>query len=548
MAEIDINTVLNDAQRDVIRECKRRNMRSGGLSLPLGFGKTRTSICLGLHLSKKPMLVIVSKTLLAGWIDEISKTFGPGFPYEIMHRSYLKDNYETWTPKDETRLVLTTAEVLIDAFTTHQIEDVMVRPTRPNAFGPIILEYVLSTVPYLPADAFKGTGYIYTVKWGTVIIDEIQRYTEVTTEKCRAVAAICADYRWGLSGTMFDEPKLSRFLGFMIMLHIEKTPRTIPDMRIYLRVFSGLNAFVIKRDSNPVFVPPEYYEEIVSHNLDHYEGVVFKSLKTVLLELSRRANEARFMHDVVGQRLYSAYCLAMITFLRQALICPMIPVASMFCDMGDFQARSELSEMAIAQFNKAGIDGYLEDERNTLSSRFRAVLEKVHKHSTERCIVFSSFRSVTDMLMYHIKETGRDAITISAGFTIEQRRRVIVDFENSANSVMVIPYDIGAEGLNLQCASVVMLVDLWWNSAKSEQAIGRVFRPGQKAPKVCVYIFVSNTYVEKEIIKKNHVKANILSQLKTGSSSLSIPKINMQSLCKLISLEETKAAMSDYRQ
>jgi SNF2 family DNA or RNA helicase len=93
-----------------------------------------------------------------------------------------------------------------------------------------------------------------------------------------------------------------------------------------------------------------------------------------------------------------------------------------------------------------------------------------------------------------------------------------------------------------------MLVDLWWNSAKSEQAIGRVFRPGQKAPKVCVYIFVSNTYVEKEIIKKNHVKANILSQLKTGSSSLSIPKINMQSLCKLISLEETKAAMSDYRQ
>ena len=548
MAEIDINTVLNDAQRDVIRECERRKMKSGGLSLPLGFGKTRTSICLGLHLSKNPMLVIVSKTLLAGWIDEIAKTFGPDFPYEIMHRSYLKDNYDTWKPKDETRLVLTTAEVLIDAFAAHGIDDFMIRPTRPNAFGPIILEYVLSTVPYLRADAFTGTSYIYSVKWGTVIVDEIQRYTEVTTEKCRAVAALCAEYRWGLSGTMFDEPKLSRFLGFMIMLHIEKTPRTIPDMRIYLREFSGLNAFVIKRDTNPVFVPPKYHEEIVSHNLDHYEGVVFKSLKTVFVELSRRANEARFMNDVVGQRRYSAYCLAMITFLRQALICPMIPVASMFCDMGDFQARSELSEMAIAQFNKAGIDGYLEDERNTLSSRFRAVLEKVRKHSTERYIVFSSFRSVTDMLMYHIKETGRDAITISAGFTIEKRRQVIVDFENSANAVMVIPYDIGAEGLNLQCASVVMLVDLWWNSAKSEQAIGRVFRPGQKAPKVCVYIFVSNTYVEKEIIKKNHVKANILSQLKTGSSSLTIPKINMQSLCKLISLEETKAAMSDYRQ
>lgn len=548
MTEIDINTVLNDAQINVIREQEKRNMKCGGLSLPLGFGKTRTSVCLGLKLSKDPILVIVSKTLLAGWVDELLKAFGPDFPYEIMHRSYLKEGYDTWKPKDTTRLVLVTSEVIMGACKDYNIEAMMINHIEPDRFGPIVVEYVLPTTPYLDGSEINGPGIIYRIKWGTLIVDEIQRYTEVKTTKCRSVAGICADFRWGLSGTMFDEPKVSRFLGFMIMLHIPNTPRTLPDMRDFLQNFTGLNNLVIKRKSNPVFVPPEYYEEIVSHPLNPVEGRIFTGLRTVFKELERRTGEARTLGDVVGNRLYSAYMLALITYLRQALICPLIPITSMFCDMGDFQSRSELSELAMKEFNKAGIDGYLDDERNLMSSRFAAVLEKIRKHPDERCIVFSSFRSATDLLLHHINESGRHAVTITAASSIEKRRGIIADFEKSKNSVMVMPYDIGAEGLNLQCASVVMLVDLWWNSAKTEQAIGRVFRPGQKAAKICVYIFVSDTNIEREIIRKNQVKANILAQLNTGTAKIAIPKIDMKQLCRLITINENTHAMQDYRQ
>ena len=162
--------------------------------------------------------------------------------------------------------------------------------------------------------------------------------------------------------------------------------------------------------------------------------------------------------------------------------------------------------------------------------------------------MFSSFRTVVDLLIYFIREQqGRNVMTISATMSINTRQKTIAQFEKSDCGVLVIPYDIGAEGLNLQCASVVMLVDLWWNSAKTNQAIGRIYRPGQKALKVHVYLFVSDTFIEQKIIEKNTVKQAILSQLQTGSADLKIPKIDMKLIMEMIELEENNVAITRHR-
>ena len=490
-------------------------------------------------------LVVVSKTLLAGWIDEIEKAFGKDFPYEILHRSYLKRGYDTWEPKKSTRLVLTTPDVLIDAYKAYGIDGMFLNHRVPVAFGPVILDYKPSPTPFIRTAV--GPGYVYKIVWGNIIIDEIQRHTEITTAKCQAIGAVCSTYRWGLSGTMFDEPKQSRILGFIVMLHL-KGPRCLPDMAEFLKTFGGLNKYLIKRDTNTEFDPPEYVEEIVSHPLEPIEALIFTEMKTIVKTISKHVKASKARGDSVGTRLYSAYMLALITYLRQSLICPLIPITSMHCDMGDFQARSELSAIVMDHFKTIQVDAYLEDEKSIVSSRFKAVLSKLGNHCDTKCVVFSSFRSVTDLLMYCIEQTGRPTLTISAGMSIAARRKVIADFEASENTVLVIPYDIGAEGLNLQCASVVFLVDLWWNSAKTDQAIGRVFRPGQKAAKINVYIFVSDTYIEQEIIKKNAIKETMLTQLQNGATDLKIPKIDMAQIMNLIGVDENDVAITSFRQ
>ena len=80
--------LLKPSQKEVIDEVFARQMKNGGLSLPLGMGKTRTGTILGLTFNKGMVLVVVSKTLLASWLDEIQKAFGDTLPFEVIHRSY----------------------------------------------------------------------------------------------------------------------------------------------------------------------------------------------------------------------------------------------------------------------------------------------------------------------------------------------------------------------------------------------------------------------------------------------------------------------------
>lgn len=534
---------LNESQKQIIYECKRRKLTNCGLSLPLGYGKTRIGICLGLEMSQQPILVVVSKTLLVGWINEIENAFGKEFPYEILHKDFCKD-FENWKIKKETRLVIVTCDTIVSAYKNFHIENLILNYIQPNEFAPVVLEYIYPKTPLFDGD-IPNIGALYSIHWGTMIVDEIQKYTEITTKKCRALISIASHHRFAMSGTMFDEPKITRFFGFSSILHLA-VPQTLPDFTTFVRSehFYGFDQFTIKRASNPDFVKPKYTEQIVSHSLDESEVKVFSITKNLLKSLRKKVNDSKRKGDIVGQRLYGAYMLATITYLRQALICPLIPISSIYCDMGDFKAKSELSKIAMDHFTENNLTAYLDSEENIISSRFKAVCSKIKMHQTEKCIIFSAFRSVVDLLMSIITE--RQLFTISSSMSINTRKDIISAFEKSDNAILLLTYDIGAEGLNLQCASVVMLVDLWWNSAKMDQAIGRVYRPGQKS-EVNVYIFVSNTFIESKLIEKNTIKNIIINESQTGKINTVLPKITIDRIMEMVDIDDNIQAMETWR-
>jgi SNF2 family DNA or RNA helicase len=538
---------LKQNQKDVIEEAIDRKMKGGGLSLPLGFGKTRTSICLGLTHNAGTILVVTSKTLGVTWLSEIPKAFGPDFSFEYLHSSQVK-NIGLWEPKPETKLVLTTPEVLVAAYKEYNLSMLFLNHIIPEVFGPTILEYRTPKSPML-LQHHTGPGYLYSNQWGCLIVDEIQNHNNIMSEKCRAISCISASYRWGLSATMFDEPKPERFLGYFTMLDI-KGPRTRPDMIAHMSSeFKGFQTVIIHRDDNREFVArPKYTEQIVTHELTATELKIFKESREILNLLNKELQIMKENEDIDGMRLFSAYLLAMITYIRQFLVCPIIPITSIYCDIADFTERSKLSVMIAEKFNTLNITEWLNDTDSVMSSRFKSVLGKVSNHPNERIIIFSCFRTTLTLLQNLTDEIGeRKTFTITASSSIKAREKIIKSFEAFPNGILFLPYSLGAEGLNLQCASVVMLMDLWWNSAKIQQAIGRVFRPGQASLEIFIYIFVSNTGMETEIIKKNIIKKEILDELHVGTTDKKIPRMTLQQIVSVINSNVNREMLEKFR-
>lgn len=579
---------LNKSQQEVIQEIYSRGMVSGGLALPLGFGKTRVGLVLGLSYNQGKILAVVSKTLLASWIDELEKLSGKDFvdemdlyeelnnqvKFEVCHSSFMtKKDFASWKPKPETQIVLTTPEVLAEAYESFSLSKKLLEYVTGDVFGPTNLRYhPAGRLPF--TSQAHGIGFLFSYTWGCVLIDEIQRHTNIETDKCRAIACLSSHHKWGMSGTMFDEPKITRFLGFFVMLGLPG-PRQITEARSFIaKKFAGFRQFTVFRKDNAEFVDrPEYNEVIVKHKLSEKEKEIFLSFREVVNDINEKMKRASSLEDFFQKRQLSAHILAMITYVRQALVCPIIPLRSLFkksllplVDVVDVDEVIEVAPMAEDEvievpmiedesvFSKAmkkalqgkRLEMFEEDSRYTISTRFQAVMDKLQNHNKERCIVFSAFRSTLDCLMPFVK--GREILTIIFKMTVEQRRDVLQRFSTSNNAILFITYDIGAEGLNLQCASVVMLMDLWWNSAKLQQSIGRIYRPGQLAPKIFVYMFISDTGMEEKILEKNNIKAAILSQLQVGSvGKFVVPKMSIEDVIAIINLDENESMMKSLR-
>ena len=88
-------------------------------------------------------------------------------------------------------------------------------------------------------------------------------------------------------------------------------------------------------------------------------------------------------------------------------------------------------------------------------------------------------------------------------------------FNAGEKSLFLISLKAGGTGLNLTGASVVILVDLWWNPAVEDQATGRAHRIGQKHA-VDVYRLITKGTIEEQIVKLQAKKRDLVDQVLGG--------------------------------
>ena len=538
---------LNDFQKNVLKECMIKG--SGGLSLALGSGKTITSIVLGLRLTvnTKPILVVVSKTLVESWVFEINKFFGDSLKYVILHNTYGKVSDFELT--DDIKLIITTPELISKYYKDDNISDKFIRKEIVNAgrFNQHTIN--IYNKPESPFSSIKTGGTIlFSIKWGCLIVDEVQKYTRITTQRSQGLAAICAQHRWVLSGTMFSEPTTERILGYHLIIDHPTFPRTMPAAEQYIKspYFGGFNTTIVHRDKNPAFKEPKINQVIVSHKLSPEEEKIYMSMKNTLKIINNKVKEYSVLQDTANKRKFSSYLLAMICYLRQCTVCSILPIANVAMDMTDFQNKSRLSKILIDEINKLGLADWLNNTESAKSSRFKSALEVIDKHPEENLIVFTCFRTCLDLFESFLPK-DRKILTISSEMSTTKRSQVIEEFstpsETEKGHILLLTYELGCEGLNLQTANTVLLLDFYWNDAQTQQAIARVLRYGQKADTVNIYMFTSNTAIESAMFEKHDLKLMILEELSTGSAKTKLKTMKVEDIIKIIQTEDNLMAL-----
>ncbi|KAK7985105.1 hypothetical protein PG988_002727 [Apiospora saccharicola] len=128
----------------------------------------------------------------------------------------------------------------------------------------------------------------------------------------------------------------------------------------------------------------------------------------------------------------------------------------------------------------------------------------------EKTIVFSQWTLLLDLMEVPLKEDGLRFRRYDGGMSAKQRDEAIQEFtDNPRMKVMLTSLKAGNAGLNLVCASRVIIMDPFWNPFIEKQAVDRTYRIGQRNPVTVHRILVKGT-VEDRIMELQEEKRNIV--------------------------------------
>jgi DNA repair protein RAD16 len=167
------------------------------------------------------------------------------------------------------------------------------------------------------------------------------------------------------------------------------------------------------------------------------------------------------------------------------------------------------------------------------STKIEAVVDEVDKmmqgDATNKAIVFSQFGAMLELVEFRLKRAGIACVVLRGGMSIQARVDSITAFNTDPNlRVILISLKAGGEGLNLQVANHVFLLDPWWNPACELQAIQRAHRIGQTR-EVRAVRFITTGTVEEKIIALQEKKQLVFDGAVDGSAS-AITKLTEQDL------------------
>ncbi|KAH0335571.1 hypothetical protein KCU81_g8947, partial [Aureobasidium melanogenum] len=155
---------------------------------------------------------------------------------------------------------------------------------------------------------------------------------------------------------------------------------------------------------------------------------------------------------------------------------------------------------------------------------------------SEKIIIFSQWTSLLDLLEVPVSEKGWGYRRYDGSMNAKLRADAVDDFKNKPNvRMMLISLKAGNAGLNLNCASQVVIMDPFWNPYIEEQAIDRAHRLGQTRPVMVHRVLIKET-VEDRIIALQEKKRALISEALDEKASQSLGRLSVQELAYLFGI------------
>ncbi|SCU66368.1 DNA repair and recombination protein RAD54, putative [Trypanosoma equiperdum] len=133
----------------------------------------------------------------------------------------------------------------------------------------------------------------------------------------------------------------------------------------------------------------------------------------------------------------------------------------------------------------------------------------------DKLVIVSNFTQTLDVIAAMCKTKKISFFQLDGSMPIKRRQEVVDRFNvpNSQEIVFLLSSKAGGVGLNLIGANRLILFDPDWNPANDAQAMGRVWRDGQKK-RVFIYRLLSTGSIEEKIyqrqVSKQGLSANVV--------------------------------------
>ncbi|MGW8195146.1 MAG: DEAD/DEAH box helicase [Desulforhopalus sp.] len=334
-------------------------------------------------------------------------------------------------------------------------------------------------------------------RFDIILVDEIQNLKNRGTAIHKAVAALDARVKIGLTGTPIENSLQDLRALFEICL-----PGLLGSDRhfdeFYLRPISEnssgqarqqlarlIHPFILRRSRGQVLKElPEIIEDDRLCELHEDQLGLYRQV------ISEREHELDELADETTTIPYMNI-LAIITRLKQICCHPCL-----------VQGCSDH-----ARYGSGKWDLFVELTEELLSAEMKFV-------------VFSQYTGMLEMIENYLQMAGIGFSSLKGSMTAGKRQQMIDQFNNDSKCrVFCASLLAGGVGIDLTGAQAVIHYDRWWNPAKEEQATARVHRMGQKNV-VQVFRLVTRGTLEEKIhnliIKKRKLATSLIQEDEAG--------------------------------
>ncbi|KAL1408272.1 DNA repair protein rad16 [Vanrija albida] len=218
---------------------------------------------------------------------------------------------------------------------------------------------------------------------------------------------------------------------------------------------------------------------------------------------------------------------------------PECPVCHIEISIDLEQEAMDLGEEGNKRANQ-GILSRLNVDNWRSSCKLEALVEELEKLRRKDCttksLVFSQFVSFLDLIAFRLQRAGFNICRLEGGMSPQQRDATIQHFmKNTQVTVFLISLKAGGVALNLTEASMVFMMDSWWNPSVEYQAMDRIHRLGQKRPVKVVKLVVEDS-IEDQIVQLQQKKLAMTDAALSRDPDAALGKLTVEDLGFLFKL------------